>query len=145
MPPEGRFPAPQTDGAPNILIVDDHVLTARALAKLLRGAGYATEIAYNGTDALARALACPPTAAMIDIHLPDLNGMVVSQKLRQQLGPDVPLIMLSGDTSMETINSLQHVGATYFLSKPINSSHLLELIQGWLRDAPHQQARNPNE
>ena len=43
---------------------------------------------------------------MVDIHLPDLSGLVVTQKLRQQLGAAIPIIILSGDTSMETLNSL---------------------------------------
>ena len=64
--------------------------------------------------------------AVVDIHLPDMNGLVVSQKFRERLGPHAPIIVLSGDTSMETLNSLPHVGATYFFSKPVNSGQLLE-------------------
>src|SRR5205809_858055 len=111
----------------DIRIVDDHEITARSLSRVLTSAGYSTAVAHCGADALAKAAVSPPTVAMIDIHLPDLNGLVLSKKLRDQLGPDVRLIVLSGDTSMETINSLQHVGATYFLSKPIHTAHLLEM------------------
>jgi CheY-like chemotaxis protein len=116
----------------SILIVDDHHITAAALEKLLVSAGYRAQIAHNGSDALAKAAAARPIAAIIDIHLPDLNGLVLSKKLREQFGPDVPLIMLSGDTSMATINSLPHVGATYFLSKPIHAAHFLEMLKTWL-------------
>jgi DNA-binding response OmpR family regulator len=117
-----------------ILVVDDHHVTANALAKLLASAGYAAQVAHNGSEALAKAAAAPPIAAIIDIHLPDLNGLVLSQKLRERLGPAVPLIMLSGDTSMATINSLPYVGATYFLSKPVRATQLLELLKNWLSD-----------
>ena len=116
----------------DILIVDDHETTARSLARLLSSAGYSTDVAHCGADALAKAAISPPSVAMIDIHLPDLNGLILSKKLRDQLGPNARLIVLSGDTSMETINSLQHVGATYFLSKPIHTAHLLEMVQRWL-------------
>jgi DNA-binding response OmpR family regulator len=68
-------------------------------------------------------------AAVVDIHLPDLSGLVVSQKLREILGPQTPIIVLSGDTSMTTLNSLPHVGATYFFSKPVNASYLLERMK----------------
>ena len=118
--------------APTILIVDDHVATAKSLSVLLRSAGYLTEIVHSGAAALAKVAVSKPNAAMIDIHLPDLNGLILSQKLREKMGPDAPLILLSGDTSMETINALPHVGATYFVSKPIHSSSLLELVKHWL-------------
>jgi CheY-like chemotaxis protein len=124
-------PSPKTAKG-SILVVDDHHMTAAALAKLLTSVGYSAQIAHSGGDALAKAAAARPIAAIIDIHLPDLNGLVLSQKLREQLGPDVPLIMLSGDTSMATINSLPHVGATYFLSKPIHATHFLEMLKNWL-------------
>ena len=123
---------PAACSAPDILVVDDHEMTARSLVMVLRSAGYATEMAHSGADAMEKASAAPPMCAVIDIHLPDLNGLVLSSKLRQQLGPDVPLLVLSGDTSLETIRTLPHVGATYFLSKPVNSTRLLELIRGWL-------------
>ena len=48
---------------------------------------------------------------------------------REILGPDTPIIVLSGDTSMPTLNSLPHVGATYFFSKPVNAAHLLERLK----------------
>jgi CheY-like chemotaxis protein len=127
LPPTSPAVAPGS-----ILVVDDHHITAAALAKLLASAGYVAQIAHSGGDAIAKATATRPIAAIIDIHLPDLNGLVLSQKLRKELGPDVPLIVLSGDTSMATINSLPHVGATYFLSKPVHAAHLLELLKNWL-------------
>ena len=69
------------------------------------------------------------SAAVVDIHLPDISGLVLSSKLRERYGPKLPIIVLSGDTSMENIRSLQHVGATYFISKPFNSEHLVERLR----------------
>lgn len=123
-------PAPQ-----RILIVDDSEPTALALAALLRRAGYATATAHRGHDALRHADAGGFAAAVVDIHLPDLSGLVVSQKLRERLGPCTPIVVLSGDTSMPVLNSLPHVGATYFFSKPVNSASLLERLKEWLQPA----------
>ena len=118
--------------APKILIVDDNQPTARALATHLGGASYATATAFRGADALEHARGGTFAAAIVDIHLPDISGLVVSQKLRELLGPDVPIIVLSGDTSMQMLNSLPHVGATYFFSKPVNANQLLERIREWV-------------
>jgi DNA-binding response OmpR family regulator len=118
--------------APNILIVDDNQPTARALAALLGSASYRTAVAFRGAEALEKAGLNDVAAAIVDIHLPDISGLVVVQKLREQLGPEVPIVVLSGDTSMQMLNSLPHVGATYFFSKPVNSIQLLERIKQWV-------------
>ncbi len=118
---------------PRILIVDDNQPTARALAALLKGASYDTAVAFRGGEALEHAdRGGEFAAAIVDIHLPDISGLVVVQRLRDRLGPDVPIIVLSGDTSMPTLNSLPHVGATYFFSKPVNSGQLLDRIREWV-------------
>lgn len=117
---------------PHILVIEDSEPTAEALSAVLRRAKYRTEIAYRGKEGLEKARAGSFSAAVVDIHLPDLSGLVVSQKLREILGPDKPIIVLSGDTSMTTLNSLPHVGATYFFSKPVNPSHLLERLKEWI-------------
>jgi DNA-binding response OmpR family regulator len=117
---------------PRILIVDDSQQTAGALSAILRRAAYDTAVAYRGHEGIDRARAGGFAAAVVDIHLPDISGLVVSQKLREILGPTTPIIVLSGDTSMQTLNSLPHVGATYFFSKPVNATHLLERLKEWL-------------
>jgi DNA-binding response OmpR family regulator len=118
--------------APTILIVDDNEPTANALAKILSSASFNTAVSYRGADAVAYAQKNPVSAALVDIHLPDLSGLVVTQKLREHLGPGTPIVILSGDTSMEMLNALPHVGATYFFSKPVNSSHLVEKMRQWV-------------
>jgi DNA-binding response OmpR family regulator len=122
---------------PKILIIDDSEVTANALAALLRRENYTTAVASRGSAGIDLARSahsagngrgggnCGFAAAVVDIHLPDLSGLVVSQKLREILGPDTPIIVLSGDTSMP------HVGATYFFSKPVNAGYLLERLRAW--------------
>ena len=128
-------------GVPKVLIIDDSEPTANALATLLRRANYATAVAHRGSEGIELARAQQAAqgggfdAAVVDIHLPDLSGLVVSQKLREILGPDTPIIVLSGDTSMTTLNSLPHVGATYFFSKPVNASLLLQRLREWTAPA----------
>jgi DNA-binding response OmpR family regulator len=118
--------------APRVLVVDDSEPTARALATLLNAANYDATVSYRGGDAVEQARSLPFAAAIVDIHLPDISGLVVSQKLRELLGPEVPIIVLSGDTSMQMLNSLPHVGATYFFSKPVNSHQLIDRLREWV-------------
>jgi DNA-binding response OmpR family regulator len=128
---------------PRVLIIDDSEPTARALSALLRRANYETDVALRGADGIERARSVYAggrsfAAAVVDIHLPDISGLIVSQKLRELLGPQTPIIVLSGDTSMPTLNSLPHVGATYFFSKPVNANQLLERLKGWIGAGPER-------
>src|SRR5947209_20458022 len=99
---------------PEILIVDDSQATARGLGGLFPGAGFGATTFGEGLAALDFARLHKPAAAVIDIHLPDISGLVLSQRLREILGPSAPIIVLSGDGSMEVLNSLRYVGATHF-------------------------------
>jgi CheY-like chemotaxis protein len=123
--PANRAASPPT----TILVVDDNPIVAKALSRLIRDAGYAPYACHSGADALAFLdRAETPGAAVVDIHLPDINGLILSHKLRERFGPDTPIIIVSGDTSMETIKSLPHVGATYFFPKPVNSNALMQRL-----------------
>ena len=125
---DGNGDASREDARPCVLVVDDNQMVARALGKLLSHEGWRVSICYSGLDALKQVECEMLAAAVVDIHLPDISGLVLSSKLRERHGPKLPIIVLSGDTSMENIRSLSHVGATYFISKPFNSEHLVERL-----------------
>src|SRR4051812_22356694 len=114
---------------PCVLVVDDNEVFAHAVAKLLRNQGWRVKVCYNGLDALREVECEVLAAAVVDIHLPDISGLVLTAKLRDRYGPKLPIIVLSGDTSMENLRSLPHVGASYFISKPFNSEHLVERLR----------------
>lgn len=123
--PATALPAP----AGAVLVVEDNRSVAKALSMLLDHAGFDPATCHSGAEALASAATVSPVAVVLDVHLPDISGLVLAHKLRQQLGPDVPIIIVSGDTTMETINSLAHVGATYFFPKPVNATALIGRIK----------------
>ena len=115
---------------PKVLVVDDQRSVASALSKVIRRAGFDAIPCHCAGDAMAYMdHEQAPSAAVIDIHLPDMNGLILAQKLRTAMGPEAPIIVVSGDTSMETIRSLAHVGATYFFPKPVNSAALLDRLK----------------
>lgn len=116
-----------------ILIVEDTPPVARAMAKLLSSNGMRPTVCSSATQALMHIEHQKPAAAVIDIHLPDLSGLILSQQLRSRLGPRTPIIVVSGDGSQEVLNSLAQVGATYFFSKPVNARALVEKLQGLLQ------------
>jgi DNA-binding response OmpR family regulator len=112
-----------------ILIVDDNEPTARALAELLLREGYEAAAFTNGSDALAYLYVGSPSAAVIDIHLPDVSGLAICRLIRTRLGPDLPIIIFSGDNSIDTLNALATIGAAHFFNKPVRASELLQRIR----------------
>src|SRR4051812_28321289 len=114
-----------------VLVIDDNPHVNKALAILLKQAGFLPIPCHRGGDALdyCSRFDTPPCAAVVDIHLPDISGLVLAQKLRSRFGPSTPIVVVSGDTSMETINSLSHVGATYFFPKPVSAAALVEQLK----------------
>src|SRR4051794_39926955 len=125
----------------SVLVVEDNRIIADAMARVLRGDGYTPTVWHNGTEALGWVQSLNGAkgsiaAAILDIHLPDLHGLVLSSKLRELLGPAVPIIVVSGDTSMENLRSLPHVGATYFFPKPLNPTKLLERLRECVTTIP---------
>jgi len=134
-PTTGLTAAPAAALPRTILVVEDNRTVADSLGAVLRRQGFATAVFTSGREALTYAAqsasdpAAAPAAALIDVHLPDISGLVLTQKLRQRLGPDLPIIIISGDTSMATLNSLPHVGATLFFSKPVQSSQLIQRLR----------------
>ena len=116
----------------SILVVDDNQLLTQALRAVLVKAGFVVTTFDAGLAALRHVAEARPDAAIIDIHLPDISGLVLTQRMRDLLGPRTPLIILSGDTSMETINSVPHVGATYFFSKPVQGAELVARLREWI-------------
>jgi DNA-binding response OmpR family regulator len=125
---------------PTVLVVDDDPVVVRSLTVLLNRAGFAVAGCGTAADAMSRAAtpgdAPPVAAAVVDIHLPDANGLTLSQQLRAALGPAVPIIILSGDNSMQTIRALPDAGATYFFAKPVNTGMLISQLKQWAHQEP---------
>jgi DNA-binding response OmpR family regulator len=126
---ENHQPSPAGEQRPRVLIVEDNPTVARPLSRLLQHAGFQPVVFHRGHPALDYARQCIPDAALVDVHLPDFNGLLLSRHLRQHLGPDRPIVVLSGDTSMEVVNSLAAAGATYFFSKPVRGEDLVRQLK----------------
>ncbi len=113
-----------------VLVVDDDPVVVRAMQKLLDREGFAVISCHTAEAALQKTHA-GIAAAIVDIHLPNKSGLWLSQQLRAALGPKAPIIILSGDHSMDTIRSLPGAGATYFFSKPVNIAQLVGKLKEW--------------
>jgi two-component system, OmpR family, KDP operon response regulator KdpE len=114
-----------------ILVCDDDPQITRALRLVLQDAGYEPLIAASGEEALDRAALSGPHAAIVDLMLPDLNGIEVCRRLREW--SDIPIIVLSalGEEQVK-IEALEH-GADDYVTKPFGPGELVARIQAALR------------
>jgi two-component system, OmpR family, KDP operon response regulator KdpE len=120
------------DGRPaRILAVDDDGQIRRALSAILRARGYATELAVSASDALDKAADHPPDLVILDLSLPDRDGIDVCRELRSWMtAPILILSVHSGDA--DKIAGLD-AGADDYLTKPFSAGELLARVRALLR------------
>lgn len=111
-----------------ILIIEDERTALRALKLILEDEGYTILEAWTGEDGLRLALSEEPDLVLLDIRLPDIDGITILQRLRAGYSDTAVIIMTAETSSANAIRATQF-GAFDYLSKPINDDHLLLLIQ----------------
>lgn len=115
-----------------ILIVEDDHETAEVLSVTLESAGFLPTVALDGSSALEQVQTRLPHLLLLDLRLPDIDGLDVLRRIRQQ-SVDVPLIVLSGYNSREDLILALNAGADDFVGKPFVGLELLARIQALLR------------
>lgn len=116
-----------------ILIIDDEPQIRKTLEITLQSNGYLSKAAVSAKEGLIMAANHPPELILLDLGLPDENGHVVLQKLRQWYTN--PVIILSVQKNEEDIVKALDNGANDYLSKPFRTSELLARIRSALRDS----------
>ena len=111
-----------------ILVVEDERTALKSLSALLEDEGYGVLQAETGEDGLRLALQEEPDLILLDIRLPDLDGISLLQRLRAGSSDAAVIIMTAETTSSNAIRATQH-GAFDYVSKPIHDEHLLLLIR----------------
>jgi len=114
-----------------ILVVDDESGIRRSLKMILEYADYTVLEAANGLEAIGIARKQRPDLVLLDIKMPEMDGMEVLENLMQDY-PELPVIILSGHGSVETAVKATQLGAYDFLEKPPRKDRILLTIQNAL-------------
>ena len=117
-----------------VLVAEDDEVIADFVSQGLREAGYAVDVASTGTDALRKALDGSYDAAVIDVMLPELDGLSVIEQLRARRKQTPVLILSARHTVDDRVKGLQAGGDDY-LTKPFAFAELLARLQALLRRA----------
>jgi two-component system nitrogen regulation response regulator NtrX len=112
----------------SVLIVDDEQAIRHSLAGALTDEGYEVHLAESGTVALERLRSDRPDLVLLDIWMPELDGIETLKKVRAEF-PQVPVVMMSGHGTIETAVKATKLGAYDFIEKPLSLDRLLVVLQ----------------
>lgn len=126
---------------PRILIVDDEAQLRRALARSLRGHDYDVREAEDGASALSAFESFKPDVVLLDLMLPDMNGVDVCRELRRK--HQTPIIILSVLGAEEQKVAALDEGADDYLTKPFGMEELLARIRVALRRGASDRLQQP--
>jgi len=115
-----------------VLVVDDEVGIRELLAEILTEEGYEVELAENASCARTAMFRRHPDLVLLDIWMPDNDGVSLLKEWSSMEGFNVPVIMMSGHATLDTAIEATKFGAVDFLEKPIALKRLISSVKGAL-------------
>lgn len=114
----------------NVLIIDDDFMVAKVHAGFIqRTPGFAVVgVAHTGAQAVIETGRLRPDLVLLDIHLPDVNGLDLMQKLRE-VAPELDVLVISAAREVETVRKALRGGIVHYLIKPFSQTDLQERLE----------------
>ena len=120
----------------NILVVDDELGIRDLLYEILNDEGHAVEVAENAAQARLARQAARPDLVLLDIWMPDTDGVTLLKEWAGAGLLNMPVIMMSGHATIDTAVEATRIGAQAFLEKPITMQKLLKAVEQGLARKP---------
>lgn len=117
---------------PNILVVDDELGIRDLLSEILNDEGHSVETAENAAQARAARLRAQPDLVLLDIWMPDTDGVTLLKEWSIAGLLTMPVVMMSGHATIDTAVEATRIGAHAFLEKPITMQKLLKTVENGL-------------
>jgi DNA-binding NtrC family response regulator len=119
----------------NILVVDDEMGIRELLSEILSDEGHAIQLAENAQQAREARAQGAPDLVLLDIWMPDTDGVTLLKEWQRDGLLTMPVIMMSGHATIDTAVEATRIGALNFLEKPIALQKLLKAVQAGLTRA----------
>jgi FixJ family two-component response regulator len=113
---------------PTVFVVDDDISVRESLELLIRAAGWQPELFESAQEFLARPRALAPSCLILDVNLPDLNGLDLQRRVAADRS-DLPIIFITGYGDVPMTVKAMKAGAVEFLTKPLCDDVLLTAIE----------------
>jgi len=129
---------------PAILVVEDHPLNMKLVRSLLTLAGYRILEAENARQALALAATHRPALILMDIQLPDMDGLEATRLLKNQKETkDIPVVALTAHAMPDDKGKAKEVGCVGYISKPIDTRNFIRILEGYLPPETRKDLQEP--
>ena len=126
-------PLTRADGSPvHVLVVDDEPNIAELLGMAMRYEGWQTTLAHTGSKAVAAAKEVKPDVVVLDMMLPDIDGMQVLKRLREH-APDVPVLFLTARDAVEDRVAGLTAGGDDYVTKPFSLEEVVARLRALMR------------
>lgn len=112
----------------DVLLVEDEIGLGEVMGSYLARNGLEVRTAHSGSSALLLLDSVAPAVAILDFRLPDMDGVQLAQKIRERM-PAVRIIMMSGAIGSVEQATLEKIGVTVFVNKPVPLRSLLRAVQ----------------
>lgn len=117
-----------------VMIVDDDANTLDILDRWLRGAGYETVLAHSGERCLERLEEGPVDAIVLDVMMPEMDGLQVCARLRENPAwRTIPVLLVTARDDFETRSQGMRLGVSEYITKPVNRDELLTRLAAQVR------------
>lgn len=114
---------------PTLLIADDSMFQRMVLGKLAKAEGFSVLEAKNGQECLDMVDACGPDALVLDLNMPEVDGLEVMSRL-QACGRNLPVLVLTADIQHSTHQRCVALGATAVINKPLDEAVFRAKLKG---------------
>jgi len=115
--------------APYVLVVDDEPDIRTLVQEILQDEGYEVDVAENAAGARAARRRRRPDLILLDIWMPDVDGVTLLKEWTEEGGPACPVVMISGHGTVETAVEATRLGAYDFIEKPLSMAKLLLTVE----------------
>lgn len=123
---------------PHILVIDDEPDICSTVRGILEDEGYVVSVAENGESARNLARSISPDLILLDIWMPDIDGISLLKEFTNEIAIGVPVVMMSGHATVETAVEATRIGAKDFIEKPLSLAKLLHTVQNVLSETTLQ-------
>jgi len=121
-----------------VLVVDDEPAVRKSLSQYLQSLGYEVMVAPSGESGIEQAVRTPPSVALVDVQLGEMDGLAVTRTLTQEV-PSTSIIVMTGNATIKNAVEAMQAGASDYLIKPISLSQVRHAIEKALASSRMQQ------
>jgi two-component system response regulator HydG len=130
----------RSNGAPNVLIIDDEAGILDSLRILLKNEGFTPHVALGGKQGLDQIESLSPDIVLSDVRMPSVGGLEVLAAARRR-DPDTPVILMTAQATLQSAMQAVNEGAFYYIQKPFRNDELVAILR---RAAEHRRLRVEN-